>query len=227
MVDHRNNKDFFLAQKICKNLRARRNESILELYHEHHRFFLTFARRRLYNPEHDQIESVVSKFWTELLNAKAICDYKAKASLRTYLLTILNRRIIDANRKFQRNMRFTELTEGPVDCPSDIPDAQPSPEDLVLQKENRRVLNKTLIELSEISPKDALLIHMRLNGLSYKNMAAQQLDTDESASKELKRKIDSIKKQFTRSQTGSLAKFKMLLEKNLKRNDMDQNDILY
>jgi len=99
MVDHRTNKDFLLAQKICKNLRARRNESILELYHEHHRFFLTFARRRLYNPEHDQIESVVSKFWTELLNAKAICDYKAKASLRAYLLTILNRRIIDANRK--------------------------------------------------------------------------------------------------------------------------------
>ena len=119
MVDHRSNKDYLLAQKICKALRARHNESILELYHVHHRFFLAFARRRLYNPEHDQIESVLSQFWTELLNAKAICGYEGKASLRTYLLTILNRRIIDANRKFQREMRFTELTEGSVDYPSD------------------------------------------------------------------------------------------------------------
>jgi RNA polymerase sigma-70 factor (ECF subfamily) len=226
MVDHRINKDYLVAQKICKALRARHNESILELYHEHHRFFLAFARRRLYNPEHDQIESLVSQFWTALLNAKAICSYEGKASLRTYLLTILNRRIIDANRKFQRDMRFTELAEGPVDCSSDIPDSQPSPEDLVLQKEHRMALNKTLIQLSEISPKDAKLIRMRLNGLSYKNMAAQELDTGDSVSKELKRKIDSIKKQFTRSKTGSLAKFKRLLEKNLKRNDMDQNDIL-
>jgi hypothetical protein len=57
-------------------------------------------------------------------------------------------------------------------------------------------------------------------------MAARELDAGDSASNELKRKIDSIKKQFTRSETGSLAKFKMLLEKNLKQNDMDQNDIL-
>jgi RNA polymerase sigma-70 factor (ECF subfamily) len=226
MVDHSINKDYLLAQKICKDLRARHNESILELYHEHHRFFLAFSRRRLYNPEHDQIESVVSQFWTELLDAKAICGYEGKASLRTYLLTILNRRIIDANRKFQRDMRFTELTDGPVDCPSDIPDAQPSPEDLVLQKEHRMALNKTLIQLSKISPRDAKLIHMRLNGLSYKNMAAQELVTGDSVSIELKRKINSIKKQFTRSKTGSLAKFKMLLEKNFKRKDMDQNDIL-
>ena len=226
MVEQNINNDYLLAQKICKDLRARHNDSILELYHEHHRFFLAFTRRRLYSPEYDQIESVVSKFWTELLNAKAICGYKGKASLRTYLLTILNRRIIDANRKFQRDMRFTELTDGPVDCPSEIPDAQPSPEDLVLQKEHRMVLHKTLIQLSEISPRDAKLIHMRLNGLSYKNKAQQELDCDKAKPKELSSKINSIKKQFTRSKTGSLAKFKMILEKNLRQNELDQNDIL-
>ena len=226
MVDPSFKKDYLTAQKICENLRARHNESILELYHEHHRFFLAFTRRRLFNPEHDQIESVVSDFWTELLNAKAICGYEGKASLRTYLITILNRRIIDANRKFQREMKFTELIDTADDCPSDVLNAQPLPEDLLLQKEHRKVLHKTLIQLSEISPKDAKLIRMRLNGLNYKNMAARELDIGDAASKELKRKIDSIKKQFTRPKTGSLAKFKMLLKENLQQNGLDYNDFL-
>jgi len=171
MVDQHHKEDYSLAQKICKHLKACRNDAILELYHDHHRFFLAFTRLRLFNPEHDQIEAVVSNFWMELLNGKAICSYQGKASLRTYLLTILNRRIIDANRRFQRELKYTEIAEEQNIDASNMPEDQRSAEDYVLQKERRKLIHDALIQLSETSPRDAKLIHMRLNGLSYKNIA--------------------------------------------------------
>jgi RNA polymerase sigma-70 factor (ECF subfamily) len=67
--------------------------------------FAAFARHRLFDRDPHGIESVLSTFWLELLNGKAICKYSGNASLLTYLMVILNRRIIDANRKFERERR--------------------------------------------------------------------------------------------------------------------------
>ena len=57
MADQHHKKDHSLAQKICKHLKACRNDAILELYHDHHRFFLAFTRLRLFSPEHDQYDA--------------------------------------------------------------------------------------------------------------------------------------------------------------------------
>ena len=225
MVVQEHKGDYSIAQQICKDLKADHKEAILALYQEHHHFFQAF-RRRIYHSEPEEIESVLTNFWTELLNSKAICSYKGKASLRTFLLTILNRRIIDANRKFKRDMQFTEIIDDHSNNAADIPDNEESPEDLLLQKERRRVVHDTLLRLSESAPKDAALIRMRLNGLSYKKMAEQEINSQINAAGEIQKKVDSIKKQFTRPVTGSLAKYKTLLEKNLQKNGIEPGDLL-
>jgi RNA polymerase sigma-70 factor (ECF subfamily) len=226
MVAQHHKNDYSIARQICKDLRADHKEAILALYHEHHHFFLAFTRRRIYHSEPDQIDTVLSNFWTELLNSKAICSYAGKAALRTFLLTILNRRIIDANRKFQRDMKFTEILDDQPINAADIPDTVKSPEDLVLQKERQKVVHDTLVRLSESAPKDAAFIRMHLNGLSYKKMAEQEFNGQDKAAGELQRKVDSIKKQFTRPVTGSLAKYKALLEENLQKNGIHPGDLM-
>ena len=226
MDGSKNRKDYFFAQSICKELQANNKEAILELYHAYHPFFLYFARRRLFNPDQNQIDTVLSTFWTALLNGKAICGFKGKASLRTFLLTILNRRIIDANRKFQREIKFTEITDEQSLESSELPDHLGSPEDHVLREERQKIINDTLRQLSETAPRDANLIRMYLNGLSYEKMAEQELNEEQPQTRQTKKKIDAIKKQFTRPQTGSLAKFKSALEKRIQQHEWDCWDLL-
>jgi RNA polymerase sigma-70 factor (ECF subfamily) len=226
MVAQHHKNDYSIARQICKDLRADHKEAILALYHEHHHFFLAFTRRRIYHSEPDQIDTVLSNFWTELLNSKAICSYAGKAALRTFLLTILNRRIIDANRKFQREMKYTEVIANQEGNMPGISDNAESAEDLLLQKERQKVVHDTLALLSENAPKDAALIRMRLNGLSYKKMAQQELTASNNAAPELQKKVDSIKKQFTRPLTGSLAKYRALLEENLREKGINPEDLL-
>ena len=52
--------------------------------------------------------------------------------------------------------------------------------------------------LTDNSPGDAYLVKMHLEGLDYSQMAARSLAGKGSDQKELDRKINAIKKQFTR-----------------------------
>ena len=88
--------DFRLAQKICKELLNKNKKALQELFYKFQKMFVAIAKKRLYSNDPYQAEFILSNFWIELLNAKAICDYKAKASLKTYLLIILYRRIAGA-----------------------------------------------------------------------------------------------------------------------------------
>jgi hypothetical protein len=56
-------------------------------------------------------------------------------------------------------------------------------------------------------------------------MAEQELEEQPDARQTPKR-IDAIKKQFTRPQTGSLAKFKSALEKRIQQHEWDCLDLL-
>jgi len=95
------NNDFALARKICNQLLSGNRESILELYHRYQAFFSAFTRQRLYESNVNEYENVLTDYWIELTNSRAICGYEGKSSLRTFLAVILNRRIIDANRKIR------------------------------------------------------------------------------------------------------------------------------
>ncbi len=57
-------------------------------------------------------------------------------------------------------------------------------------------------------------------------MAEKMLGNKPKSDKELKKKTDSIKKQFTRNTTGSMAKFKSCLERTMRKNQLIHKDML-
>ncbi len=211
--------EFRLAKKICKELIADNKNAIVELYEHYQQIFINFARRRIYNNDVNHVESVLTNFWVELLNAKAICNYQAKASLKSYLMTILKRRIIDDNRKFGRQ----SSGEVPDDYPESAP---PTPEDIIIREQQNKLLKEAVLMLADNSPKDADLIRMNLDGLNYRQMAEKTLNDQKTDHDEVKKRTNSIKKQFSRKRTGSMAKFKICLNRCLESHGLEYADIL-
>ena len=216
--------DYDLGRKICQDLRSGYRSAIMELYNRYAHLFAAFARRRFFSDDPHEVESLLTKFWLEMLQGKAICRYSGKASLQTYLTVILNRRIIDANRKFERERKSAPITSENeiIDCGSD----QQTPEMTLIAKEQRKLIQKALVQLSGQSPRDADLIRMNLEGLNYEQMAARELNGDSTDREELKRKVEAIRKQFTREETGSMAKFKNAICRYLDSNGLDYKDLL-
>ena len=218
--------DYHLSQDICDRLRSGDRESVLKIYSKYHILFSAFARKRLFGNDHSQAEIIVNKFWIELLNAKAICSYQGKTSLRNYLLTILNRRIIDANRKWVRGNNQKQKIEKLVVENSEENCVEVSPEEKLINKERIRLIHEALLQLETTSTRDAHLMKMYLEGLSYKEMAEREVnprDVDDSA---VNKKINAIKKQFTRPKTGTMARFKNTIAGCLKDHDLVFKDLL-
>ncbi len=195
--------DIALARKICEGLRSGEKECLGELVAAYNEFFLNFTRRRLFRAE--VAEDVVQSFWKEMLSGQTICTYalgsENPATLRTYLVGALHRRVIDANRKISKNgERHQE--GGNI---QDRPDQAPSPHNGVVHSSSqdlaRRLVHQALLRLSEHSPQDADLVRLHLGGLDYSQMAAR-----------VGKSRDAVKKQFSRADTGSLAKFKKALK---------------
>lgn len=214
--------DIELAQKLCRELKAGNGKAVLELYSKHHNLFLQFTLRRLYQPSMSRAEKVLSKFWLDLLNGKAVCAYRGKASLRTYLLVILNRRILDENAKTQKQRDRFEAGEDP----DSIPDSQPDAAEAVIQDQRKKILNLALSALEKASLRDANLVRMRLEGLSYEQMAERELAGTRPGRREIKKKTNAVKKQFTRPGTGSMAKFKAVLDRIMEKHGLAPDDLI-
>ena len=176
MESYQTHTDYDLGQKICRELRSGNSSAILEIYHEYGRFFASFTRYRLFDDDPHEVENVLSNFWLELINARAICKYNGRASLRTYLTVILNRRIIDANRKFERKRNSSPINTENENKGDDLHYNQQTPEKQLIIKEQQRLIQKALVRLSDTCPRDANLIRMNLEGLSYEQMAQRELN---------------------------------------------------
>jgi RNA polymerase sigma-70 factor (ECF subfamily) len=226
MESQQTHTDYDLGRKICRELRCGNRDAILELYNRYGHFFAAFTRIRLFDADPHGVENVLSNFWLGLLNGKAICRYSGKASLRTYLTVILSRRIIDANRKYERDKNSDPLLTGHGNEAAESTGESQSPEHELIIKEQQRLIQKALVRLSDISPRDANLIRMNLDGLSYEQMAERELNGEEADPETLSRKIDAIKKQFTRKETGSMAKFRSVLSRYLDTNGLNYKDFL-
>jgi RNA polymerase sigma factor (sigma-70 family) len=208
--------DVAIAERICEDLRAGNRKALTELYNAHHHLFLNFAKLHLYNPE--DFEDVTQNFWAEIMNGKAICAYaqnpKNTATLRTYLVGMLYRRIIDANRKTSRYKEIHQKEENLQEIPDQAPPPNNVLVDSISQDLARRLVHQALLKLSEESPQDASLVGMHLEGLDYSQMAIRT-----------GKRIDAIKKQFTRERTGSLAKFKRALKFIMQAQGLTYEDI--
>jgi RNA polymerase sigma-70 factor (ECF subfamily) len=218
--------DYHLSQEICDHLRSGQHESVLTIYSKYHILFNAFARKRLFVKDHSQAEIIVNKFWIELINAKAICSYQGKTSLRNYLLTILNRRVIDANRKWVRDNQHKQKIKKFVAENTEETCVELSPEEKMINKERMRLIHEALLQLETISTRDAYLMKMYFEGLSYKEMAEREMDTRDADDRAVNKKINAIKKQFTRPKTGTLARFKNTIASCLKEHDLALNDLL-
>jgi len=217
--------DLVLAQELCAELRSGNSEAILNIYSKYQPLFLGYTRRRLHSTDNDSATSVLSDFWVELLNAKAICDYKGLASLKTYLFKILNFRIIDNIRSACRQSAYGKNISDKDHDIDGFESDDKSPEKDMIHKEKIKLVHEALLMLDDTSPGDASLVKMNLEGLDYSQMAERNLGNKDYPQKELDKKINAIKKQFTRDGTGSLAKFKSCLERVMRKNKLNQDDI--
>ena len=236
MTINRSSKDVELARKVCDKLRTGNTDAIDLVYRQYQVFFLNFTERRLYMNEQTAPETVCMDFWEELLNGKAICSYAyknpngQKAALRTYLTTRLNWRITDHNRKYVRDRKlFSPLDDDPRIANSIATDErlQESAEASYLREEQQKIIRQALMMLSETAPRDAQLIRKYLKGLSYANMAEEELNKKGESKSNFAKKENAIKKQFTRPRTGSLAKFKICLERVLKTKGLKLDDMVF
>jgi RNA polymerase sigma-70 factor (ECF subfamily) len=217
--------DISLAKEICDELHSENKEAILNLYNIYQPFFLGVARRRLYSSDPHNVETLLSNFWIERLNGRAICNYKGEASLRHYLLMILKRQIVDNNRK---NIRQKEINRDVSEWRDEIQTVNggpSSPEQVLIQKEKQKIIHEALLMLSEASPRDAHLVRMNLDGLNFREMAKREMSAIKYDKAELDKKTNAIKKQFVRPRTGSREKFRVCLERCMKKNKLKQEDM--
>lgn len=221
-----------LAEKVCKEIRRGNREAIVEIYQRFHPFFRRVVQKQMGSK--GQKDDLLADFWLGLLNGNAICAYEGinNAALRTYLTKILLLRIIDLQRKIGRQEKrfvspFVQEDDGEEDYLSKVAaDSESSPDDLMIEKQRSRIFQNALLLLHEMSPPDANYIRMRMKGLTYAEMAEQDSDTDKTDIQAVGRKADAIKKQFTRKKTGSLAKFRIILENLMTESGMGIEDLL-
>jgi RNA polymerase sigma factor (sigma-70 family) len=208
-------RDIAIAKRICKRLRSGEKKCLGELVAAYNEFFSNFVRRRLIKS--DLLEDVLQSFWEEMLNGRTICAYahgsKNTATLQTYLLGVLHRRIIDANRKTSRYEEIHRAVENLPETPDQAPTTQHTLAGLSSNSLARRLLHQALLKLSAESPQDATLIRMYLEGLDYRQMATR-----------IGKRVDAVKKQFSRETTGSLAKFKRALKHLLQAHGLTYED---
>ena len=199
-------------------------QPLAELVRSYQKLFLPFARRRLFHPQ--EAEDVLQNFWAELLNGKAICRYaqqpEPRASLRSFCLGILHRRIIDRNRQISRERQHFTADKPTADDPA------ASPEELLAQSVSgelaRRLIHAALVRLADHSPQDADLLRWHLEGLTYEDMARRLLGPGQTAAAVLKKKINALKKQFTREGSGSLARFRAVLQELMQARGLSYDD---
>jgi hypothetical protein len=86
--------------------------------------------------------------------------------------------------------------------------------------------SESLMMLTDKFPEDAHLVKMYLEGLNYRQMAQKQLGNTYYTETDLDKKVNALKKQFIRQDTGSLARFKSYLERCMTKNRLAFADIL-
>ena len=224
----KNPEDLALAQEACEELRSGNNEGILPVYRKYQLMFKKITYKRLNDfATENRVLSILDDFWTGLLNAKAICGFGGMASLKTYLVKILYNKIVDHQRQQIRKYEKDKNTISQDVYDFDRLEADDiSPEKDLMAKEKVRLVHETLLMMTDSSPKDADLMRMHMEGLSYQEMAEKLLGEKPKSDKELKKKTDAVKKQFTRKTSGSMAKFKSCLERIMSKNQLAYGDLV-
>ncbi len=241
MAEVKKSDDYAFALKVCQKLRAGSRKAILAVHSRYHQRFIGFVRQRLNHFPHAETDKVLNSFWLELMNGKAICAYQGQGplSLCSFLMINLKWRIKDEIRHLDKEnkARVRLASDDDSDFAEDesisyaalkAGDSETvSVENALMRKECVKIIHAVLSQLQEEAPKDAWLIRMYfLEGLTYKEMAISELIDEEPDSDMIKKKENSIKKQVTRPRSGSMAKFKSLLNHHLRKLGICYTDLI-
>lgn len=208
------------ADKICDQLRAGNQEGMTSLIEKYTPNLMRRAKRKLYhcNADPHQIEEVVNNAWIAISSRgkdgdPRICKFTGNSTLKTFIKGFLENKIKDEYKKvIMDGEGGTEIEEFPDD------------DDSSKKKELREIIDKVSLQLEESSPNDAKRIRMRLEGLTFEDMAEDELGPD-ATQEEIDRRHGAIRKQFKRPRTGSMARFRVQLERFMEKEGLGYEDL--
>lgn len=206
------------ADSICREVRTGNHEAVNPLIEKYDNNLKQRAKRKLYSydPDPHRTEEVVNNVWIAILGKDKkgeyrICKYNGTSTLKTYLISFLDNHIANEIRKIRKE------TENNDENGSEFPNKK--------HKEVREIIDRILAQLEEISANDAKLIRMYLEGFSFKEMATELLPAD-ATEEDINQKYSAVRKQFTRARTGSMAKFKILLNRLMEKEGLTYENLL-
>jgi RNA polymerase sporulation-specific sigma factor len=145
-------------------------------------FFSDYARqisalcRKYASPDSDAFDDLLGEAMGALISAKDSFDPSRGVKFSTYAYSVISNRLSDVVKK-------TPPTAAPIT--PDIPSSVPSPENLYIAKESEENLFSGL-ELF-LSPLEFSVLMLRIDGISYADIAREQNITESSVKNALSR----------------------------------------
>ncbi len=217
-------KDRKIAQAICDDIKNGDNRSLNQWFTEHYQEMFRFVLYRVAADRRRVKEEVLQKFYIELNNGNAFCQYFGinGCSLKSYIFGRLRFRCL-YNRKKEKSdaqskpddTAVAEMKDFDESENGEIPDTGTHTENLVIEKQRHHLLYQALDRLSSDSRtvEDARLLSWILQEIPYDEMAKRLLTSKNMAATddEIKRESARIRKHVTRP-GGSMEKLGCILK---------------
>jgi|GEM_PF-6338084 len=213
--------DQLRAAAICQETRTKENASeFRKLYDDYHTYFKGYAYKRLYDKS--KLNDVLQEFWLAIWNG-AICKYEGKSTLKTFLTSIIFKKIIDYNNSMLNIDRKLDHGEDIEEVNIKQATEHDDNKDIFdIRKEGiKQLINKALVILADTRPDDAYIIRMKkMKEMSYdeilKEMRVQVPHEDRQ------KEIDRLKHQYSRA----IPKLKIIVERLMQAENMTLKDYL-
>ncbi len=125
----------------------------------------------------------------------------------------------EGRNEFDQTDQAHHRPEAPVPPPIEEKGIKTDNNEGLLTRELRaEIIDIALLKLEQVHPADARLVWMRMKGFSYKEIAQQSDATDPG---EINKKIQALRKQFTRPKTGSMARFGIIVKRVMKERGIE------
>lgn len=186
------------------------------------------------------VEDLVQEFWkNKILTEKVVCSYQGNngASLKTFFFRVMMNLIMEHGRQIVRRKKIHDKAESiQKDLYSGINPGPPDEDEILSHAEdpdlvndahqqqlNRVFVRIALEQLSVRRPRDAKLIFLFMEGLTYREIAQRELSADSVplAIEAIKKRENAIRKQYTREKTGSHARFAEIYMQVLNENEYE------
>jgi RNA polymerase sigma factor (sigma-70 family) len=146
-----------------------------ELFSDYAKQISTLCRKYA-SPDSAAFDDLLGEAMIAFISAKDSFDPKRGVKFSTYAYTVISNRLADAVKK---------IPPAAVEIPKDIPSLAPSPENLYIAKESEENLFSGL-ELF-LSPLEFSVLMLRIDGLSYADIATEQGVSESSVKNALSR----------------------------------------